>query len=406
MEEKELQDKIDALLTKGMAKNAEEAKKAVADLVAEEAKKINAELKTANDDLKSEIKGFELKLDERDKLVEEALTKMNRIKAEQNEARAKTAQSAIYDAIGEHQEQLKAYATTKKSFEIEMKAVGSMGVVAGSVAPQYEAPVGLPHEMVHARNTIPVSPTTSNLIKYIQFTNKEGGIATVAAGAAKPPLDYNQTVKDAPVRKIAGHVTVHDEFLEDVVGARDFLATELPQALLDVEDAQIFKGDNTGENLQGLYTVATALTLPKGSVTTASNDWDKLAAGLAQIRRNLRAANAIWISPEDYMELLINKGNTDEYTYPILANAAGQLTIGGVPIYQHSVFAAGEGLAGDFARGTRIFQRMGAVIKFSTEHASNFTSNLTTVLIEERIALPIYFPDSFVKMDLTATPVV
>jgi HK97 family phage major capsid protein len=152
--------------------------------------------------------------------------------------------------------------------------------------------------------------------------------------------------------------------------------------------------------------VATALILPKGTVTTASNTWDKIAAGLTQVRRNLRGASAIWISPEDYLELLINKDDNAAYTYPIIANAAGQITVGGVPVYQHSVFATGEGLVGDFVRGTRIFQKMGMVIKFSTEHADNFITNSTTVLIEERIALPIYFPESFVKLDLTVTPVV
>jgi len=304
----------------------------------------------------------------------------------------------------EHVERLKGWSHNKKEFSIEMKAVTTVGVPSGAVAPEFVAPVGIAHEMLHARNAIAVSPTSSNLIKYVQFTKKEGAIGTVAAGAAKNQFDWTVTPKEAPVRKIAGYVTVHDEFLEDIDGARDFLATELPQAYLDAEDLQIFKGDNTGENLAGLYSIhATALTLPKGTVTTASNSWDKIAAALAQIRRNLRAGSAVWLSPEDYMELLINKGNTDEYSYPIIANSNGQLSIGGVPIFQHTVFAQGEGLAGDFARGTRIFQKMGMVVRFSTEHSDNFTKNLTTVLVEARIALPVFFPESFIKIDFNVT---
>jgi HK97 family phage major capsid protein len=410
----ELEKKAQELLEKGFAKNLQEAKAMAEKLVDEKVATVvksvteafEAKLKEQNESHKSEIGSMVGKMDERDKLVEKALTDMNRIKEQEKKERIATAQSDIYDALGEHQEKMNDFVRTKKSFEMEMKAVGSIGVAANSVAPEFQAPVGVAHELVHARNTIPVSPTSSNLIKYIQFTKKDGSIATVAAGASKPQFDFTQTVKDAAVRKIAGYVTVHDEFLEDTAGSRDFLATELPQALLDAEDAQIFKGNNTGENLNGLYTQATALALPKGTVTTASNRWDKIAAGLTQVRRNLRGASAIWISPEDYLELLINKDDQNAYTYPIIANAAGQITVGGVPVYQHSIFAAGEGLVGDFVRGTRIFQKMGMVIKFSTEHADNFITNSTTVLIEERIALPVYFPESFVKLDLTITPAV
>src|SRR5690606_5676568 len=107
-------------------------------------------------------------------------------------------------------------------------------------------------------------------------------------------------------------------------------------------------------------------------------NWDKIAAALTQVRRNLRATDAIWISPEDYMELLINKGVTEEYTYPIVSDTNGTLRMGGVPIFQHSVFLAGEGLAGDFRRGARFFQRKAMTIRTSTEHDENFTHNLTT----------------------------
>lgn len=405
-----IEEKAKALFDAGKATTLAEAKTMAEGLLSEKDKTFAEQIKGLKDALaekdqeqKEAIKGLQVKLDQSDKLRDEALTKMNRIKEVDRETRKKTLQSALYDSLDEHQEKLKNWSGSKKSFDIEMKAVTAMGVVSGSVAPEFNAPVGVAHELVHARNVIPVSPTQSNLIKYIQFTRKEGAIAPVAAGAVKPDFDYTQTVKEAAVRKIAGHLTVHDEFLEDVVGARDFLATELPEAYLDVEDSQIFKGAGTGENLLGLYTNAEALVLPLGEVTSASNRWDKIAASLAQVRRNLRASSAIWLSPEDYMSLLINKGNTDEYTYPIVSDVNGQLRMGGVPIYQHSVFAEGEGLVGDFVRGTRIFQKMGMTIKFSTEHASNFTTNLTTILIEARIALPIYFPESFVKLDFGTT---
>lgn len=400
---KELGLKIAEFEQKANGKFEQEVK-ALKEELTKSVEKLQEEVKKLTDENAEFVKATKVTLDEKDAKIEEALTKMNRLKIEQREERAKGLKDLIYEELsGEKQTDImQNFSSKAKEFNFEVKAVTP--VVAGTVAPYFAPFQGLPHEMEHARNYIPVSPTQSDLIKYVQFTKGDGNIGTVAAGALKPNINYSSTPVEAPVRKIAGYLEVQDEFLEDVVGARDFLATELPQAYLDAEDFQIFKGTNTGQDLAGLYSIwAQALTLPKGTVTAASNRWDKIAAALTQIRRNLRVGSAIWISPEDYMELLINKGTEMMYTYPIIADANGRLSIGGTPIIQHTVFTAGQGLAGDFARGTRIFQRMAWNIRYSDSHASNFTSNITTILIEGRIALPVYFPSSFVKIDFTIT---
>lgn len=400
---KELGLKIAEFEQKANGKFEQEVK-ALKEELTKSVEKLQEEVKKLTDENAEFVKATKVTLDEKDAKIEEALTKMNRLKIEQREERAKGLKDLIYEELsGEKQTDImQNFSSKAKEFNFEVKAVTP--VVAGTVAPYFAPFQGLPHEMEHARNYIPVSPTQSDLIKYVQFTKGAGNIGTVAAGALKPNINYSSTPVEAPVRKIAGYLEVQDEFLEDVVGARDFLATELPQAYLDAEDFQIFKGTNTGQDLAGLYSIwAQALTLPKGTVTAASNRWDKIAAALTQIRRNLRVGSAIWISPEDYMELLINKGTEMMYTYPIIADANGRLSIGGTPIIQHTVFTAGQGLAGDFARGTRIFQRMAWNIRYSDSHASNFTSNITTILIEGRIALPVYFPSSFVKIDFTIT---
>lgn len=378
-----------------------------------------AEQKAAFETALAEQKAaFELQLKTRDEQVEAAIAEMNRIKANERGATLKTLQGEIFEYFStkDGEAMLENFTQNKGKLHAELtninvKAVGVMGVTAGTVNPQFVSYVGIEHEVVQARNIIPVSPTSSDLVKYVQFTKKEGSIGSVDAGTEKPQIDYNSTPVSAPVIKIAGWLTVQDEFLEDVVGARDFLAEELPKAYMDEETRQIFKGLGTAatpDELDGLMSVwAQDLVLPKGSgpnqVTEGSNNWDKLAAGLCQVRRNLRATDAIFLSPEDYMELLINKGNTLEYTYPITSTIGGTLLLGGVPIYQHGIFNPGEGITGDFRRGARIFQKKAMTIRTSTEHDKNFTFNLTTILIEARIALACFFPESFVKFDFNTT---
>ena len=245
----------------------------------------------------------------------------------------------------------------------------------------------------------------SNLIKFIQYVvdGSATGFATVAVGAQKPTLNYVPTVKDAPVRKIAGLLDVPDELMDDVVGFRAWIAYELPKAYLDAEDLQIYKGTGAGENILGLWYQASNQSFPQGSVTAAGNTIDKVMAGITQVRKLKRNTSAVVLSPVAWQEIFINKGTEDMYTYPIILDASGMLRVGGVPIFWSNVFADGEGLVGDFARGTAIFQRKAMTIGYFNQNKDNVEKNMITIRIEGRIALPIFYPESFKRLLLTVT---
>lgn len=339
--------------------------------------------------------------DEYDKKIEKATAELNRVKEYQNKERKKTLSDQIGEFLSteEGEKMLRDYPKNKDALNFEIKAPGTMTVPAGSTREEWAPNVVLAHEAVHARNIIPVSPTEATAIKYNQFSLGADGnlINSVAAGEEKPQFEYVVTPKTAPVVKLAGWLQLHDEFLDDIVGARDFLASELPEAYMDAEDSKVLRNGMGGDDIDSLWNQAQQLVLPKGSVTNASNKWDKLAASLTQVRRNKRVASAIWTSPEFYLDLLINKDDGNAYTYPVIMDVNGILRIAGVPIFQHGVFGADEFLTGDYVRGARIFQKQAINVRYSRDHNVNFTHNETTVLVEARIALADYFPDGFVK---------
>lgn len=349
--------------------------------------------------------------DEYDAKIEKAQAEMNRAKIAQNELRGiKTMQDEIMEKLSteEGEKMMKDFLggqREKLNVQVEAKAVFKpTGANGSGVAPQFAPIVGPGHDAFHARNVIPVFPTSSDLIKYVRMTvdTSSGGFGMVAEGGQKPNLGYIPTVVDAPVRKIAGLIDVTDEFNDDVVGARAFWAYELPQAYMDAEDLQIFKGNGAGQNLEGLWYQADNQTLPQGSVTTTSNVWDKIAAGITEVRTLKRNTSAVFIDPISYLELLINKDDQSAYTYPIIMGNDNILRIGGVPIMWSNVFEEGEGLVGDFARGTAIFQKQAMNIRYSDENKDNFEKNMVTIRLEGREALPIYYPESFKKLLLAS----
>lgn len=385
---------------------ADKSAKAAIEAMKEELKaERDAELKGVSDAnaeaLKALADKYELDIAEMNKTL-------NRAKVGEVKERMKTMSDDIMEKLSttEGEELLKGFLRGKKDLDIDLEDTSKAIVTpVGGVAPQFTPIVGPGHDEVHARNVIPVFPTISDVIKFLRYTvdGTSGEIGMVAEGATKPTINYIGTPEEANVRKIAALIDINEEAWTDVVGLRAWLSYELPKVYMDYEDLQIFKGSGTGIDLLGLWTQADLQTLPLGSVTTASNVIDKIAAGITEVRILKRATSAVFVSPIQYMEIFINKGNTEEYTYPIIMDQSGTLRIGGVPIYWSSVFEGEEGLIGDFSRGTAIFQRKAMNLAYSTEHKDNFATNVITMRIEGRIALPIYYPEAFKRLFTAGT---
>ena len=385
---------------------AEKAGKEAAQKLLDEAKEQTE--KATQEAIESAVKVVK---DEYDAKIEKAMADMNRAKEKELEMRgAKTMRDEIEEKLSTEEgvAMMKEFVRGNRSkldVNIESKAVVKpTGANGSGVAPQFAGIVGPGHDVFHARQALPVYPTTSDLIKYVQFTadtNAEGFKMT-AEGSKKGVLGYIPSVKDAPVRKIAGLLDVSDEANDDIVGLRAFWASELPQAYFDAEDLQIFKGDGTGQNLLGLWQQAALQTLPLGNVELTANNWDKIAAAITEVRRKpiKRNVTAAYVSPVAYMDLLLNKADgSGEYDYPIIMGADGILRVGDVPVMWSNVFEDNEGVIGDFARGAAIFQRQGMNIRMSEENKDNFENNIVTIRLEGREALPIYYPESFKKLN-------
>lgn len=376
---------------------AEEAAKAAIEAMKEGLKaERDAELKVvtyANDAaLKALAEKHQLDLDE-------VKATLKRAKVGELEERMKGVSEFIVEKLSTEEGEglLKGFFKGKKlEMEVSEKA---MVKPAGGVAPQFTTIVGPGHDEFHARDLIPVFPTISDVIKFVQFAvDPTKGYNYVAEGQTKPDLGYTSTVEQAIVQKIAGLLDISDEMMDDLVGFRSWIAYELPKAYLDYEDYQMYKGAGGQTAILGLWTQADFQTLPLGSVTLQSNTIDKVMAGITEIRMLKRGTSGVVLSPVQWMEILINKGNTEEYTYPIILRADGVMTIGGIPIYWSNVFLENEGLVGDFARGAAIFQRKAMEIAYSSEHKDNFGRNIITIRLEGRVALVIRFPEAFKRL--------
>ena len=67
-----------------------------------------------------------------------------------------------------------------------------------------------------------------------------------------------------------------------------------------------------------------------------------------------------------------------------------------LPVVDSSAMPAGDFMVGAFNIAAQVFDREDANIQVSTEDGDNFIKNMVTIRAEERLALIVFRPESFV----------
>lgn len=256
-----------------------------------------------------------------------------------------------------------------------------------------------PDRRVHMRQLLPVGTTSSNNVSYVEETAISNGVAVVAEGATKPQSDFTLTGKRAPVTKIATYLRITEELLEDLPGLTSYITNRFTTKLILEEDRQILTGSGVGANLTGIITAASSYVDVLGMTTV--NRVDILVAAITQIAVSEYGADYILVHPRDYMYMALAKSTTGEYLFPGALTGA-PMSIMGVPIVSSTLVAIDTFLVGDFAMGAMIFDRAQASVRFYDQDQDNAIKNLVTIVIEERLALPIFRPTAFVTGSFNA----
>ncbi len=285
------------------------------------------------------------------------------------------------------------------------KAVGTMteaNSLTGEVIPptRRESVVELAQRATHVRNLLPQGTMTGNTYRFVQETAGEGGAGMTAEGVEKNQVDYDMGAQDAPVRKITAFTSISEEMLDDIPALRGFLSRRLSKDLRKKEDNQLLYGPGSGQNLTGLTINAASFS----AVAADSNAQiiDLLIQVYAQLESNEYEANGVLLSPRDYYTIQTTKDADGSYVKnDLVTTNGGQLFIAGIPVFRNTALSVGEYVVGDWLNASQIFDRVGVNIRFYEQDKDNVRKNLVTVVAEERLAFPIFYPDAYVYGTLT-----
>jgi HK97 family phage major capsid protein len=262
--------------------------------------------------------------------------------------------------------------------------------VAGIIAP--------PQRRMTVRDLLTPGSTDAASITYYRETGFTNNADVVTEGTQKPESTITFESITTNVATIAHWIKASKQILADAKGLRSHIDGRLLYGLALKEEAQLLNGDGGGDNLEGLVTAATAYSAP--FALSGATLIDKVRLAMLQAVLAEYPATATVMNPIDWAHIELTKDNEGRY---IIGNPQGAITptLWRVPVVETQAMTVDKFLTGAFKLGAQIFDREDAAVMISDEDGDNFVKNMVTILAEERLALAIYRPESFIYGDFS-----
>lgn len=237
---------------------------------------------------------------------------------------------------------------------------------------------------------IPVADTDSNSVTYWEETLRTHSAAETVEGGTYPEDAFELTERTSQVRKIPTSLPVTDEQLEDRSQLRSFLEQRLGFGVRQRLDGQVFNGNGTPPNLEGIINTAGIQTQAKGT----DPRFDSVHKAITKVRVTGRSMpNAIVMHSNDWEEVRLTRTADGIY---IMGNPAvpGPMTLFGLPVALNEAGSAGTALVGDFANWCRLYDRRGLSIQVGYV-GDQFKEGKQTIRADLRAAFVVERPAAF-----------
>ena len=277
----------------------------------------------------------------------------------------------------------------------EKKALTSVAGSAGSLIVPNRAPgvVAAPDQEIWIRDLLNVQGTDTNAIEFVRETGFTNNAAPVAEGDLKPESDLTFDVQTQTVKTIAHWIPATRQALNDARQLQNYIDNRLRYGLRLEEERQILYGDGTGENLQGIMTADAVQDA--GAIAGTDNQIDHLRRSLTRVILAGYPATGVVLHPTDWEAIELMKGNDGHYLWLNLGDGVTPRLFR-LPVVQTAAMAENDYLMGSFGLGAQLWDREQTEVRIG-EPNDYFLRNMQAVLAEERIALTIYRPESFVR---------
>jgi len=279
-------------------------------------------------------------------------------------------------------------------------------------AVQREGIVDRAKRVSRVRDLFNVQQTNSNMIEYFRVSGFTNNAATVSERSgtpevftSKPQSSMTVVGVQAPVRTIAHFEVAHRNVLEDEPTLRGIIDNELLYGLRLTEDDQILNGNGSGSNLTGIRNVSGVQTLNWSAGVVGDTRIDAIRRGITKSLLAYYEPTGIIMHPNDMEDIELTKDDENRHIMVMSVSIGAEARLWRLPIVSTPAITEGKVLIGSFGVGATLYDRMEGTIRVAEQHSDFFVRNAVAVLAEERIALAVKRPESFVEVTLNNAPV-
>lgn len=277
---------------------------------------------------------------------------------------------------------------------ITSATTGTGGVGVGIQPTRVAGIITDPERQFTIRDLIMPGRTASNAVEFVQETGFQNMAAPQAGeGALKAQSDLSFGMVTTTVKTIAHWFKASKQVLSDIPLLQSYINGRAIYGLKYKEEEQILAGDGTGQNLLGLIPQAT--TFNEALRKAGDTKIDTLRRAILQVRVAEYRASAIALNPVDWADIELTKDSTGSYIW-VNVQEGGVQRLWKLPVVDSNAVPEGEFLVGAMNIAAQVFDREDAAVEVSTEDGDNFRTNMVTIRAEERLALAVYRPESFV----------
>lgn len=251
-----------------------------------------------------------------------------------------------------------------------------------------------PQRDLRIRDLLNVQGTTSNAIEYIVETGFVNASAIAPEKSLKPQSDVTFDIETASVKTIAHWIPATRQIIADAPQLRNYVDNRLIYGLALTEESQILYGSGVGDNMQGIMTNPNIQSA--GGVAAGDTRVDHLRRAITRSILAGYPATGIVLHPSDWESIELLKASDGQYIW-VNVNTGGEARMWRVPVVQSNSMTVGDFLVGAFGLGAQLWDREQANVRVSEHHSDYFTKNMLAILAEERLALTMYRPESFVR---------
>ncbi|SIR00043.1 phage major capsid protein [Pseudacidovorax sp. RU35E] len=379
--------------------------------------KISGQVKEAGEKALAEAaKGIQMSTANKEK-VDELLIKQGELQAQQQQveqllAKVQTAAAGHQPRLSLGQqfaadEKVKAFtgqATPRGRVDMTVKAAitsvttDTDGAAGDLVVPTRLAGIlSLPERRLTVRDLITPGRMDGNALEYVKETGFTNNAAPTAEGAKKPESTMKFDLVSTTAKVIAHFVKASRQIMDDASQLASHIDGRMMYGLAFKEEQQLLKGDGTGQNLLGIIPQATAFAAPFDPAGTETAI-DNIRLAFLQAELAEYPSTGVVMNPIDWARIELLKDTTGRY---IIGNPQGVIgaTLWNRPVVATQAIDVDKFLAGAFRLGAQVFDRWMARVEIATENEDDFVKNLVTILAEERLALAVYRPESFIYGD-------